>query len=458
MGQGFGVLGGFACSIRPAAHPKGGWGFVSVAELGSVSERERDSEARPERVLLAAFDLHTRVAAKHALIGAGFPVELAGDFVTAQAVVLQGGADVLVVTLDPAGEQLADEVRRWRPALPVIGVPGSAGRAGAPGLRVDELVRQVVAVLSARGPYVQSATARRAVPGPLGIAPAFRTVLSQLEQLAESDRPLCFVGEEGSGRRTLARWLHDRGPAARQAFIELAPGASALPPNVADAGTLYVPHADALSAEDAARCMALCDRAGGVRVLCSVASEVAADVAPLLEDPRFGRILVPPLRDRCEDIVYLATAFGEQAAGEDFAGFTLEAMVVLQAVSWPGNVAQIKRCTEAAVSIADGVRVSRRHLVGSGGAFVLDVGAPEAAATLREVEALRPLDLAGSPSPDDVLPFEAEERRILAYALRAARGNVTRAAQMLRIGRATFYRKIHHYDLHVVRDETRDNS
>ncbi|MCA3009205.1 MAG: hypothetical protein INH34_12595, partial [Phycisphaerales bacterium] len=47
----------------------------------------------------------------------------------------------------------------------------------------------------------------------------------------------------------------------------------------------------------------------------------------------------------------------------------------------------------------------------------------------------------------DILPFEQEEKRLLARALRATKGQVRRAAQLLGIGRATLYRKIQQYHL-----------
>ena len=48
---------------------------------------------------------------------------------------------------------------------------------------------------------------------------------------------------------------------------------------------------------------------------------------------------------------------------------------------------------------------------------------------------------------EDILPLDAEEKRLLARALKATKGNVRRAAQLLRIGRATLYRKIQIYKL-----------
>jgi transcriptional regulator of acetoin/glycerol metabolism len=52
-------------------------------------------------------------------------------------------------------------------------------------------------------------------------------------------------------------------------------------------------------------------------------------------------------------------------------------------------------------------------------------------------------------SEESVLPFEQEEQRMLTRALRATKGNVRRAAQLLGIGRATLYRKIQQYQLRL---------
>jgi DNA-binding NtrC family response regulator len=115
-------------------------------------------------------------------------------------------------------------------------------------------------------------------------------------------------------------------------------------------------------------------------------------------------------------------------------------MILLESHPWPGNVAQLQNAVMRAHSLAAGGTIDSVHLLGpSTGLNVDSEPAVQArGAADRDDEEVR---------EEDILPLDTEEKRLLARALKATKGNVRRAAQLLRIGRATLYRKIQVYKL-----------
>jgi DNA-binding NtrC family response regulator len=155
-------------------------------------------------------------------------------------------------------------------------------------------------------------------------------------------------------------------------------------------------------------------------------------------------ITVPALRERRQDVALLATHFMERAAertGGAPAGFTEGAMELLENHSWPGDVAQLQDVVVRAHALARGATIDRKHLHGVTTGITLDPSRDVGA----ELGPTAPQG--GRLTEEDILPLETEEKRLLARALKATKGNVRRAAQLLRIGRATLYRKIQVYKL-----------
>ncbi len=146
-------------------------------------------------------------------------------------------------------------------------------------------------------------------------------------------------------------------------------------------------------------------------------------------------IRYPTLRERREDIPLLATeALMDFTEGLTYPGFTPEAFVLLQSIPWRGNLLELRTIVGKAWVISERQPIGRSQ--------VCAVSDDLAAAFLPEN-----VDLYRDAESRSVLPFEDEERHILERALIATDGNVSRAAELLKIGRATLYRKIHQYDL-----------
>jgi transcriptional regulator with PAS, ATPase and Fis domain len=184
-------------------------------------------------------------------------------------------------------------------------------------------------------------------------------------------------------------------------------------------------------------------RVGGVTsqsVTCSVIAATNRDLEALVAQGRFRRDLlyrldvvrieVPPLRERPEDIPLLVAHYWERK-GRDLgraAQLSAEALRVLESYPWPGNVREL-------------VNVVERVLVASVKPVIEPTDLP-AAVQAEGVGRVRrfPLFHLGT-------VVEEAERRTLERALRQSQGNRNKAAQLVGLSRASFYRKLKAYGL-----------
>jgi DNA-binding NtrC family response regulator len=174
-------------------------------------------------------------------------------------------------------------------------------------------------------------------------------------------------------------------------------------------------------------------------------------------------IMLPPLRSRREDIPDLARHFLARFAAEEgrkIRSLTPEAVALLSAYDWPGNVRQLENIVFRAVVLADGdelgveefpqvaalvdgfdVRIPAAPLlppkpVHSGPAMI--TGQP-----IREIVTIRdPNTLALLDPKGEVRSLETLEAEALKFAIRHYRGQMTEVARKLAIGRSTLYRKL----------------
>jgi DNA-binding NtrC family response regulator len=133
---------------------------------------------------------------------------------------------------------------------------------------------------------------------------------------------------------------------------------------------------------------------------------------------------LPPLRERREDILPLATAFLKRfdaQAGRNISGFTPAASEALRNFDWPGNVRQLQNEIQRAVLMSEGTTVDERDL---------------SIATVA----------AAAENPDLTL-MEAMERNAILQMLKDTGGNKLETAKRLGIGRQTLYNKIKIYGI-----------
>jgi transcriptional regulator with PAS, ATPase and Fis domain len=184
-------------------------------------------------------------------------------------------------------------------------------------------------------------------------------------------------------------------------------------------------------------------RVGGITpqsVTCSVIAATNRDLETLVAQGQFRRDLlyrldvirleVPPLRERPEDIPLLVAHYWEQKSRElgRVAQLSAEALRLLESYTWPGNIREL-------------VNVVERMLVGSGKPVIEPTDLP-AAVQGEGVGPLRhfPLFHLGK-------IVEEAERQTLKRALRQVQGNRNKAAQLVGLSRASFYRKLKAYGL-----------
>jgi len=150
---------------------------------------------------------------------------------------------------------------------------------------------------------------------------------------------------------------------------------------------------------------------------------------------RVVEILLPPLRQRPEDIPLLARTFLTEFAAENqkkVSGFSPEAMDLILRYSWPGNVRELRTTMEHAVVMCRGDRVTPRDLP----------------PVLREAATSFPVSLEAQGSSDaNHITVDEAEKQLMIRALKQARGNRTLAAKHLGMSRRTLHRKIHLYHL-----------
>ncbi len=299
----------------------------------------------------------------------------------------------------------------------------------------------------------------------LGVSPAVRRLEEEARGILRSPGTVLILGETGTGKGVLARWLHENGPRVEEAFVDLNcaglsrefvetelfghetgafTGAVRSKPGlleVAHRGTFFLDEIGDLDPAIQPRLLkALEDRRfrrlGEVRERRVDVRLVAAthqDVRQLVAEGRFREDLyfriaalplrVPALRERREDIPLLARFLLDRCAREmGRAGIELsaEAEEKLQGHSWPGNVRELRNVLERAVLLCAGERLRACDLRFADHASPLDKAPP----TLRE-----------------------SERLAILRALEAEGGSVERAARRLGTSRSSLYKRMKKHGL-----------
>ncbi len=301
----------------------------------------------------------------------------------------------------------------------------------------------------------------------IGQGPSHRRLLNQVVAASSSELTVTLVGEPGTGKNRVAREIHNRSNRAAAPLIAI--DCAALPPqdlertlfgpiaNKAPRTALDLPVGSTLLLSNAldlprdiqARLASALD--GDVRLLATA----AADPAQALRDNRLrpdlyygltGLVLtLLPLRERLDELPTLAQHFLERAnlrgARQRF-GFAEDALAALLSYDWPGNLRELARIIESAHNQGEGDLIARSDLPN----------------TIRGnlASAYNP-----PPMPTPVTPLDdlltQLERRLIDQALRRARHNKSKAADLLAISRPRLYRRIKELelpDLPETRDET----
>jgi len=295
---------------------------------------------------------------------------------------------------------------------------------------------------------------------------AMRRVLAQVDRVASSESRVCILGETGTGKELVARAVHDRSPRRERPFVTL--NCAAVPSELIESelfghekgsftgaaarhlgkfeqahnGTLFLDEIGDMPPAMQSKLLRLLqegelERIGGERPIVVNTRVIVAthrDLEALVRKGTFREdlyhrifvfpIVLPPLRERVEDIPPLAEHFAAIVAEQNGwkpRGFTPEAVEQLVRYAWPGNVRELRNVIERLLLLTDDAVdaattrqvLAGRHTGGGGGS---DVG------TLA----------------DRVSAFE---REALLGELQAHGYNVAETARALGLERSHFYKK-----------------
>lgn len=453
----------------------------------------KKTTATVARILITDDDREQRWMLSAIVRNEGFTPLEAADGPSALRLIRQGLADVLLLDLAMPGMnglELLREARQVDGDLPVILISGcgsseSAVEAGLYGaqsfftkpIKNDELILTVrMALESRRRLQADHLSLDASLQETFGPSVAMQKVLSQIELVAPTDFTVIVSGETGVGKEVAARAIHRNSRRAAGPFVPVDCGSipEALIESelfghekgaftgadhvrrgafeIASGGTVFLDEIGNLPFSMQAKLLRVLQekqihRVGGtaslrldVRVLAATNEDLSAMVAA----GRFRRdlffrlnefaIAIPPLRERIEDVPFLAGRFLELTGVElrkTKQEIAPEAMEMFQSHDWPGNVRELCNLIRRAALLAD-ARIEPEHLQGAG-LHVNKYHSGPAVHSFKEVVRRRVMET---------------EREVLLEALREADGNMARAARALHIDYKTMRVKAKQHCLH----------
>jgi DNA-binding NtrC family response regulator len=296
----------------------------------------------------------------------------------------------------------------------------------------------------------------------VGKHPLMEKLHGLIAQVARTSTTVLITGESGTGKELVARAIHRHGPRREGPFVAVNPAAiveSLIESELfghergaftgavqrklgkfelAQGGTMFLDEIGTLRAEVQAKLLRVLqereiERVGGtrsikidVRVIAATNTNLKDAVGRgMFRDDLYYRlnvvpIVVPPLRERAQDVPLLAEHFLRRDT-RDFnkriEALSPEAVAALQAYRWPGNVRELENVIERCVVLAEGPVIQLNDLP-------LDVLLPQQATRVRAAEAL-PLNEA----------TDQFERQIVLRVLERVGWNLTEAGRILAIHR-----------------------
>jgi DNA-binding NtrC family response regulator len=334
--------------------------------------------------------------------------------------------------------------------------------------------------------------------GIVGHSPRLLQVIDRVKLVAPSRATILIEGESGTGKELIAQAIHQASPRNRAPFIAV--HCAALSENLleseifghergaftgamerrvgrfesADGGTLFLDEIGEISASTQVKLLRFLEtkaieRVGGSKPIQLDVRLVAAtnrNLEQMVRDGKFRedlffrlnvvRITVPPLRDRPDDIpVLLKHYIGIFSEENKVPPLVVEpgALRYLQSYPWPGNIRELRNFTENAVVLRRGGKLTEFDLEpkfrGEGvlalplTSVATSLGAASTGGTSAGGGAgSSGLGAPGTGGGGSSLSVEENEKRLLREALVKARGNRTRAAELMGISRRTLHRKI----------------
>jgi DNA-binding NtrC family response regulator len=303
----------------------------------------------------------------------------------------------------------------------------------------------------------------------VGKSPGMKAVFDLVTRVSQVTSNVLVMGESGTGKELVARAIHEGGPRAKKPFIAI--NCSAIPEALleselfghakgsftgaiqkklglfeeAEGGTLFLDEIGDMNVQLQAKLLRVIQerklRAVGDNQVKDIDVRIIAathkDMKAAMKEGRFREdlfyrlsvipIVIPPLRDRREDIPLLAEHFLKKFVAANnikMSGFTKEAMSLLMSMRWEGNVRELENLIERAVVLSPGPMIQASDF-------------PAVHVDLSEDAFVQ--------STTDFPALEQLEKRYIRAVLDKTGGRKDQAAQILGISRRTLYRKEREY-------------
>ncbi len=305
--------------------------------------------------------------------------------------------------------------------------------------------------------------------------PYLLKILEKLKVVAQSSVPVLLVGESGTGKELLSKYIHKHSPRKNGPFVAI--NCAALPESlleselfgyekgafsgatyqkkgkieIADGGTLLLDEITEMHPQLQSKLLRVLqegevDRLGGyhpIKVDVRIISTTNRDIEKEVKEGRFRgdlyyrinviTVKIPPLRERKEDIVFLANYFLEKFSRlykKDIKGLSEDAKKFLLEYQFPGNVRELKNMIERGVLTCQGDVLSVKDLIDP---FSFEEAPSSNYGTSFDLDSI------------EIKPLEVLEREAILKALKACKGNKTKAAKLLGITVRTLRNKLKLY-------------
>jgi DNA-binding NtrC family response regulator len=409
------------------------------------------------------------------LVSAGLKVFIAGNGPQALEILDDHHVDVLVSDVKMpgmSGMELLEEVRSIKPELPVIfmtaygTIPDAVNsvKAGA----VDYLSKPLDGrdLIEKLHEIVDTGKVQRNKCSYKGQSPAMKELFGLVGRISYNDVNLLILGESGVGKEWVARYIHRKGHRGTHPFVVVDCGS--MPAGLleselfghirgsfthavrdkkgliemAEKGTLFLDEIGNITPETQIRLLRFLEdrkirKIGDTqefsvdcRIIAATNADLEAEVAAgrfredLYYRLRVVSLVVPPLRDRKEDISTLARLFVARFSKRHRVTnveILPETLKRLEAYSWPGNIRELKNVLEA------GVVLCKNGILGP---EILDLKADSEVVVSR-----------------DSLSLEENERTTILQALKQTNGNRKESAKLLGISRRSIHYKIKKFEI-----------
>ncbi len=432
-------------------------------------------------VLVVDDETYVRDSLATLLSRRGFTVRTADSVVAALQAESLAGLDAVLTDLRMPGEGgrvLVQRLAEAEPALPVVVLTGHGTvssavecvKAGACdyllkpadpdelALVLDRAIGQSKLRRELR--YLRANGDRRGRP--VGQSRAWRRVLEWVEVAAPVDSSVLVLGESGTGKEEVARLLHANSRRSKAAFVGV--NCAAIPTElfeselfghrrgaftgavndregrfrVADGGTLFLDEINSLPQMAQAKLLRVLEEGSferlgdsrptrvDVRLVCASNTDLAAEVeagrfrADLFYRINVVQILVPPLRDRRDDVAVLVEAFLAEIAGrlgKRVDRVHADTMAALLSYDWPGNVRELRNVIERGVLLEKSSRLMPSSLPFGGTSKGDDLNLREVLAVAEREVLERALERAGGVRREAARMLGVDQRN-LAYFLK----------------------------------------